>query len=116
MVIRIILPGEVPISWNQIYESRHWRFRHTEALRVHNTVALYANRCEMVKGLVDIAVIVYFHGRMLDSDNIPVKLYVDGLKGRVIVDDSPKYVRAVTSMSVKGKESRVEIIITEVGK
>jgi hypothetical protein len=33
--------------------------------------------------------------RLLDPDNLAAKLAIDGLKGLVIVDDSPHYVRTV---------------------
>lgn len=127
----IILKGEQPQSWNRIYSGRHWRHRADEAKRVHALVAdahnfQYLDASEMfarsksgntipTPASVDITITAFFKGRQLDADNIASKFYIDGLKGWLIKDDSPEYVRSVTTRSMVDKLSpRVEIEIREV--
>jgi len=62
---------------------------------------------------VDIHITAY-RERLLDGDNVDVKGIIDGLKGRVLVDDSRKYVRHVITDCQKGFPPYVEIQITEV--
>lgn len=109
---KIILKGEKPMSWNQLYSGSHWSVRSNEALRVHKLVSYSMNPKPKgaYVGRVGIVVKAYFEKRPYDCDNIATKIYVDGLKGKVIVDDTPKYVSAVTAMSLVDKEyPRVEI-------
>lgn len=109
---KIILKGERPMSWNQLYSGSHWTVRSLEAARVHKLVAysMDAARGGAYTGKVGIVIKAYFDKRPFDCDNIATKLYIDGLKGRVIVDDTPKYLSAVTAMSLVDKENpRVEI-------
>lgn len=48
--------------------------------------------------------------RCIDSDNICAKLYIDGLRhAGILQDDTPTYVRKVTTQSVKGDSNWVEI-------
>ena len=109
---KIILKGEKPMSWNQLYSGSHWTVRSQEAKRVHALVrySLSPKPKGVYTGRVGIVVKAYFDKRPYDSDNIATKIYIDGLKGNVIIDDTPKYVESVTSMSLVDKENpRVEI-------
>ena len=61
---------------------------------------------------VDITVTVYFKHRPLDPCNIPAKLYIDGLLGVWLEDDSPRYVSSVTTRSRVDRDNpRVEITV-----
>ena len=63
---------------------------------------------------VDITITAVQKGRIIDSDNICAKILIDALKGKIIVDDTPAYVRRVTTESKKGKENTVIMEITEI--
>jgi len=124
--MKITLEGEKPMSWNTLYSGQHWSHRAAEAQRVH-TMVKYARRSvagsEQVYALrdnptfpssVDITITAYFKNRPLDADNIASKFYIDGLKGWLIKDDSPEYVRSVTTVSkIDNENPRVEIEIEE---
>ena len=70
---------------------------------------------QMFDVLVDITITAYFDKRPLDASNICAKLYEDAIKGWLIVDDSPKYVRSVRTVSEIDKQRpRVEIEVAEV--
>lgn len=116
--ITLTLEGEQPISWNKMYAGLHWAKRKAEADRVHLAVrvALDPDWPMFVKPVV-ITVRVYFKNKriQLDASNIAAKLYEDGLIGWIIQDDSPQYVRSMTTVSLLDRKNpRVEIEITEV--
>lgn len=115
----ITLKDEKPKSWNLIYSGRHWSHRAEEAKRIHELVKRSSNvmATSSLDGHppVDITITAFFKGRQLDADNIASKFYIDGLKGWLIKDDSPEYVRSVTTRSMVDKDNpRVEIEIREV--
>jgi len=109
----ITLDDERPLSWNNLYSGKfHWSQRNAEANRVHLLVlaALDPDTVQMFTGPVAITVTVYFRNRPFDPDNICAKLYIDGLKDRIIEDDTPAQVASVTTVSKVDKERpRVEI-------
>lgn len=111
--MKIVIPNERPMSWNELYAGKHWSRRSDEAIRVHALVYQYLPETyKIFKKRVDIFITVYFKNRPFDSDNICSKFYVDGLKGRLIEDDSPKQVGFVAVRSeVDAEEPRVEILI-----
>ena len=111
----IVLDGVRPPSWNALKRmSPHaW---HDEVQKAKLLMrAAIGPLPAYFTGRVDIDVVAYFTGRPLDSSNIPVKLYEDGLKGMVVCDDSPHYVRRVSAMSaVDRRRPRVEVTVTPV--
>ena len=116
--ITLVLPGEVPMSWNRIYAGGHWSIRRDEAERVHMLVRSVIDPDQPpFETQVDIEMHVYFENRRLqqDASNIAAKFYEDGLIGWVIENDSPRYVRSVKTMSlIDRKLPRVEIIVRPV--
>ena len=121
----ITLDGERPISWNIFNARAHWSRRKEENDRVHKLVqysvlniavhAQLSRKDLLFADAVDITISSYFKNRPLDPDNICAKLYIDALKGLVIQDDNPKFVRSVTTRSLVDKENpRVEIVVEEV--
>jgi hypothetical protein len=109
----IVLPGERPCSWNKFNTGVHWTKRKKEVDRVHMVVraALTGDETPYTHP-VDIQFVAYFDKRPLDASNIYVKPYEDALKGWLIVDDSPKYVRSVKALSAISRQNpRMEIII-----
>lgn len=119
--MKIIIKDERPISWNSFYSGMHWRKRLKEAERVHELV-LYATCiddsgksstvCHM-KPTFDsfsICLTAYFKSRPLDADNIPLKLYCDGLKGHILMDDNHKFISKASTISKVDKlNPRIEI-------
>lgn len=113
--MKIILPNERPMSWNIFYSGKHWRTRHEEALRVHGLVKYSTLNKTRLKRPCNITITAYFDKSPLDADNINCKLYIDGLKEKVIVDDNPKWVDSITAKSRVDKDNpRVEILIEEI--
>jgi len=122
--MKIVLHGERPISWNEMYSGIHWTKRKEEADRVHHLIwvaiqeqrlKLQAREYLVYSQRVDIHVTAYFKCRPQDPDNICSKMYIDGLIGDVIVDDTREFVRKVTVQSEIDKDNpRVEIEITEI--
>lgn len=67
---------------------------------------------EMFAVPVHILVVAEYIGNKCDVDNLCTKLVIDGLKGRVICDDDPRYVAAVTSHVPPGTHSRNHVTVT----
>ncbi|MCP4083193.1 MAG: RusA family crossover junction endodeoxyribonuclease [Planctomycetaceae bacterium] len=115
--VTLTLPGEQPISWNKMYAGQHWSKRQAEARRVHLAVRIALDPdWPIFDTPVAITVRAYFKDRrrQLDCSNIAAKLYEDGLIGWLIKNDSPQYVRSMTTVSlVDRKNPRVEIEIME---
>jgi Holliday junction resolvase RusA-like endonuclease len=114
--MKIVIPNERPPSWNDYYSGMHWANRVKAVNDIQWAVAAAVPEgTELCTKPVSITVTVYFDKRPLDSDNIPAKLYIDGLKGLVLMDDNLSCVRSVTTISRIDKEfPRVEIEIQEV--
>jgi len=116
--ITLILEGEQPISWNKMYSGLHWTKQQAEVTRVHLEVRAALDPDElMFDQPVAITVRAYFKNRrvQLDCSNIPAKLYEDGLIGWLIQDDSPRYVRSMTTISLLDRDNpRIEIEIKEI--
>lgn len=113
--VKIIIPDEKPLSWNMVYAGSHWSVRQLEKDRVKYRIIENATHPEIFVTRVDIFIVAYFSGRPYDSDNIFDKIYVDGLKGLYLKDDSPQYVRYVATRSEKDANNpRLEIEIIEV--
>lgn len=94
-----------------MYGGLHWTVRKSEAERVHYLV-LSKTSPNTVRFTSKVAVVVtvYFDKNPLDPDNIPAKLYIDGLKFRIIKDDDPHWVESVKTVSkIDPAYPRVEI-------
>jgi len=116
-MIKITLKDHRAVSWNKIYAQGHWTTRKKLADEIHFRVKIACKGVKRISKRVDILIVAMFKGkRALDSSNICLKLYEDGLvKAGVIDDDSPKYVRMVTSESVpEMKKDSVNIFIDKV--
>lgn len=114
--MKIVIPDEKAISWNDLYKQGHWKLRSAEAARVHLMVRGHLDPSAPVfKDLVDIEVRCYYPTNVRpDSDNVCAKLYIDGLIPFVIKDDDYKHVHAVTTISLLDRDNpRLEIIIKE---
>lgn len=119
----IVLPDERPQSWNKTWSGRHWSKRKEERDRVHLVVRanIDPDQAKIYKGQVDIIISAFYdttgRKKQIDSPNIQNKPYIDGLIGWLIKDDSPEYVRFVTTGSfVDNVNPRTEIEIIPVGE
>lgn len=85
--------GRLPVSLNE-WSRRHWAAWREEKDRWRNYIAVAASmgRCRIHKGPVLLRIVFHYRDERSDTDN-GLKHLVDGLKGRVIVDDSPRFVR-----------------------
>ena len=127
----IILEGERPWSWNKMYAGVHWTERRAEASRVHGLVMWELQQMAnlppgamlykmdytpfLFKEKVDIHITAYFKNKPQDPDNICSKLYIDGLVGNLIENDTREFVRRVTVQSEIDKDNpRVEIEVLEI--
>lgn len=122
--MKIVLPKERPISWNKFYTGTHYIVRKTKAADIHDLIGyslmemgIKRNGKSFFEKRVDIRVTVFFDRSPFDSDNIPAKFYIDGLKGILLKEDNYERVRDVTTRSdIDEKNPRVEIEITEVNE
>lgn len=115
--LAIVIDGERPKSWNKAYSGQHWTQRKAEADRVHQLVRAYfdPDEAQPFTVPVDIDLYVFFANRPLDADNIPAKLYIDALKGLLLVDDDRRFVRSVRTVTdVDKRHPRVTIMVTPV--
>ena len=114
----IVIPKEKPTSWNKMYQGQHWIFRQQEAIRVHGLVSAYTHSItEKFTSPVAITITAYFDKYPIDPDNLNSKLYIDGLKSHVIIDDNYKYVDSVTTKTRIDKlNPRTEIAIEVLDK
>jgi hypothetical protein len=114
MSVVIQLQGERPMSWNTFYAGKHWSMRQEEADRVHALVACHCIGYTPFTRPVDIRFYVGFKSRPIDPDNVATKLYIDGMKGRVLTDDTHKQIRSVTIEACKSVVPFVTITVSEV--
>ena len=100
-MITITLPNERPPSWNKAYAGQHWTKRQAEVERIRLAVraAIDPETVEPFAVPVDVTITVYFASRPQDADNIPAKLYIDALKGWLLVDDDRHHVRSVRTVT-----------------
>jgi hypothetical protein len=114
LAMKIVLPNERPMSWNDFYSNKHWSRRAAEAKRVHELLwyAIPYHQKKIFTERVSIFMVAYFKDHPQDSSNICVKLYEDGLKNILIKDDSRQYVGfVITRSEVDLKHPRVELTI-----
>lgn len=109
--MRIVLEGERPVSWNQFYSGKHWTHRRQAAANVRLLMrSVLDPDAEPFTVPVAVTVTVYFRDHPQDADNVCAKLYIDGLKGFILADDSPAHVvRVMTCSVIDPLRPRVEI-------
>lgn len=123
----ITLLDERPMSWNELYTSKHWSYRAKEARRVHALVrATLDPNDRPFDEPVLIHMTVYFKNRPQDSCNLTAKLYTDGMLAKgdwqdgarsLLWDDDMRYVTHTMLTPLVDKDNpRVVIdIYTEKG-
>ena len=113
----VIIIQQKAISWNKLYSSPHWSIRAKIAKEWHELVYWTCQQQMIRKNIgkgVDIEVIAYCKGKLLDPDNIcSAKLIIDGLKkADIIGDDTPEWVKSVTTRCLKAKTDYIKVVIT----
>ena len=86
-------------SDNAYYAGKHWAVRNKDADYWHDMVRACMDRQGLRKRPFDRPVVVHiFWNDKLDIDNHSImgKMIVDAMKGRLIQNDSKKWVRSVT--------------------
>jgi len=110
--ITLTIKDHQAVSWNSLYEQQHWSKRQELARTIHEYMlgSLPPGWRRFTKP-VDITITAYYKNNLhRDSDNIASKLYIDGLKGRLLEDDDTRFVRRVTTEAVNGA-GRNEVVI-----
>ena len=115
MSLTITLADERAPSWNKMYAGIHWSKR-VEMIQAvwWKLYAALPHSAQMFAVPVDVSIVATYKGRTVDSDNIFSKGYIDAMKGKLIRDDDPRYVRRVTTESRHGKANSVVIELTPV--
>lgn len=113
--MRIAINGHKAVSWNKLYSQQHWSKRSRLKNEMRQLVrAALPEDYWMFKRPVNISIHGYFRTKPLDSDNICAKLYIDALKGHVLIDDDIRYVRSVTVQAAKWDTDSVVILVEAV--
>ena len=113
--MKIVLSDCKAISWNKLYQARHWAVRAKIASDAHETVqkALDSMKWTMYTSQVNIKMIAHLR-RSIDASNVCLKIYEDGLvRAGLLKDDSHEYVNEVTCSVMKDTKDWAEIIITK---
>lgn len=115
-MIRIVLVGENPASWNKYWAGVHWTKRKADRDRIHLLVReqIDPETAKMFDVPVHIHINVWFKNKVvqLDAQNICNKPYIDALQGWYIEDDGPDHVPYFTSASfIDRRRPRLEIEI-----
>lgn len=107
----LVLENERPLSWNELYAGKHWAIRQEKARRAHALVrAALDPEDPPFERPVKITMTAYYAHNPIDASNICSKIYEDGLKGWMIVDDSPEFVYSMTTISrIDKARPRLEI-------
>lgn len=99
-------------GFNAYYSGKHWKQRSEDAEYWHMLVAKeLARQYKRVKPFEEPVVIRFFWNDRLDLSNhaMMAKMIEDALKGKVIVDDSRKYVKGI-SHAFHDKDSIVVVV------
>lgn len=113
--MRIVLEDCKALSWNKIYQNRHWAVRAKLASDAHALTykALQSFKWTQYTFKVNIKMIAHLR-RTIDASNLCLKVYEDGLvRAGLLKDDSHEYVDEVTTKVIKDEKDWMEIIITK---
>lgn len=92
------------VAWNKqygmnaIYAGKHWSVRKRDAEYWHWITVSAINRAGLRDNPFEEPVVIkFFWNSRMDLSNhaYMAKLIEDGMKGRLIIDDGPKYVRGI---------------------
>lgn len=88
-----------------MYAGMHWSKRSKIADEWHNLI-FYECKIQKIPKFLDAYItITSISKKPVDADNICAKIIIDGLvTAGILEDDTPKYLKAVTTISEKGSE------------
>ena len=115
MLIEFIVPIRVTgkIGLNSLYSTnKHWAVRKREAEAVHEAVklTLISQRIDKAFIKTPVAIDIFYNSRLdIDNHGYLAKLLIDGIKGYLIEDDSPKFVKKLTQSYWDGEGIMVKI-------
>lgn len=106
-ILKIPYPSSPALkkSWNKrfglnaYYSGKHWKLRAEDAEYWHTLVAVEINRQRQRRKPFEGAVVIrFFWNDRLDLSNhaVMAKMIEDAIKGKVIMDDSMKYVKGIS--------------------
>ena len=112
--MKIVIPQK-PISWNKYYSGIHWtkRLEISKEWKWLVKMALLKAKVPRIayQKPVQLKIRAYMR-RLIDCDNICLKVIIDGLKDwNLILDDNPAYVKEIRIQVMKDKNERIEIEI-----
>jgi len=112
---RIVIPGRA-VNWQQFYSGKHWSVRQEMAQRIHALVrAALDPEQPPFTGQIAVTITAQCVRNLMDSDNLAAKLYVDGIKGWFVPDDTPGWIKSVTTISEQGAVDQVIIEAEQIG-
>ena len=97
---------------NAYYSGKHWAQRKKDADELHALTLAAMRRAHVKKAPLDVPVnITFYFDDGLDCSNhaVIVKAVEDAMKGWIIADDSPRYVKSITTKFHDGGRIRVEV-------
>ena len=104
-IITITVPHKT-ISWNQLYTAERWRRSKLVQEERETMGHLLKRKIPKLTERIDIEISQFSKGPIVDSDNVCAKLWIDSLKDiQILKDDTPEYVRKVTTSSERAKEN-----------
>ena len=107
-----------PISWNKYYAGLHWTKRSalSEEWKWLVKIALLQSKVPHTPlGRVSIEVSVEMKGKLIDVDNVCLKLICDGLVDwGTLPDDSPEYVESIKVSVSRGKVDIIKVRVVEI--
>lgn len=95
-----------------MYAGIHWTKRSKIAQEWHDLI-FYECKIQKIPKFLDAYItITSISKKPFDADNICAKVIIDGLvTAGIIEDDTPKYLKAVTTISIKGDKELTTIEI-----
>lgn len=95
---------------NAIYAGKHWSVRRKDAEFWHLLTKAAINKAGCKPFDMPVHIVFFWNDRMdISNHAYMAKLIEDGMKGRLIIDDSPKYVRGITHLYHGEDYIKVEI-------
>lgn len=114
--LNLVIGNHSPQSWNKLKRMNKHKWQKEVRAAAGLIQKMTPDDFGLFTSKVDIFLNLYTRGNVMDSDNVPLKLYEDGLiHAGILKDDSPKYVRRIQTMSVPDYGNpRMELIVAPI--
>lgn len=115
-MVRFTIPFK-PLSWNKYYAGMHWTRRQVISEEwkwiVKSALIKHKITHTAFKEPVCVKICAYMR-RLIDCDNICLKVIIDGLRDwKLIVDDGPEFISEIRVRVLKDEDERIEIEVVE---